>query len=189
LGDELRGQVFEHGVRHRAGALIARAVDPFEAIEKKQHLFEVLHAQPVVHAKERVRDRVENVLVVKQLPEVVNILAGLLKVAEPFFRDADDQTVDLTAVLGKIGRHLGGKKGAGILGDLQRAPDAVVVRDGDEIHARVAAGLVDLRRAHVTFRRADPAQKPFARPIGIPAVNVKVGSGLTGRTHSVRSLS
>ena len=66
----------------------------------------------------------------------------------------------------------------GQVGDLERALDAVVVRDGDEVHALDLAPAVDIERLGEAFRRADTTQEPFGGAIGVFGVDVKVGFGL-----------
>ncbi len=156
---------------------VAGAVDPFEAIEHHQQLLHVLNRQLIVDAKQRVGHRVDDVLAEHVVAKVVNVLADFLDRAELFLADPADQAVDFAAILGKVGRDLGRQEGAGQMGDLQRAVDAVVVRNRDELHPPLPRPAVDFQRLDEAFGRTDPPQNPLAGPIGMLAVDVQIDAG------------
>ena len=121
------------------------------------------------------RHRAENVLGQKILPQLVDVGAQLLDHAKLLFADAEHQDVHFATVFRKVGGRLVRDECARQVGDFQRAANAVVIGDGDEIHPPLPRAPVHLQRLDKALRRADAAQEPFARPVRVLAMDVKIG--------------
>ena len=111
------------------------------------------------------RHRAENVLGHQILPQLVDVGTQLLNPAKLVFIHTEYQNVHFATVFGKIGGRLVRDERAGQVGNLQRAIDAVVIRDGDKIHPPLPRRFVNLERLDKALGGADAAQKPFAGPV------------------------
>jgi hypothetical protein len=91
--------------------------------------------------------------------------------------------VNLTAILGEVSGNFGGEKRAGEMCDFQGAGDAVMIRNRHEPHAPLPGTAVDVDRLDEALRGADASQDPFARAIGMLAVDVKIDFSLSCRNE------
>ena len=174
LGDHLGREVLQDRPQQISRAPVARAVDQLEPRKEQQQPLELVDRQPPVDAKEHVGHGTDDVFAHQVFLEAINVRPQFLDHAELLFVDARDEHVDLGAVFGEVGRDFVGDERARQMGDLQRALDTVVVGDGDEVHARLPGVAVDVERFDERFRRADAAEKPFAGPVRVFAMDVKI---------------
>lgn len=82
----------------------------------------------------------------------------------------------LASVSRKVGCELDADKGAGQVGDFERTPDRVAVRDRHEVHAFRLCDAIDVFRLGVAFRAADLAHGPDRRLVREPGVNMQISS-------------
>ncbi len=159
--DQTAGQRAEEELHQVVGAAVVDAVEGLEAVEEDQQLLELVQGQHVVDPVERVGDRMHDVLRRQVVAQLVDVAAQGLDVAVLRLGDADRQAVDLAAVLGELDGDLLGEEGARQVGDLERAGDGVVIAQGHEVHAPLAAETVDLARLGEALGRAELAQDPL----------------------------
>ncbi len=133
--------------------------------------------QLIVDAKQRMGDRVGDVLLAHIALEVIDIVAKLLDLAKLFFADAAHQAMDLAAVFREVGGDFRREERAGQVGDFQRAVNTVVIRDGHELHAALPRRPIDGVRLDKALRGSDPSQNPFARAVRVLTVDVQIDLG------------
>jgi hypothetical protein len=176
LGDDLGGERAQQQRREIVQPAIVNAVASLEAVEQHDQLLELRQAQPVVDPVERVGDRMGDVLGDQVVAELVEVAAQLLDHAVLGFVDSPSQTVDLATVLGEADGDLLGEEDSRQVSDLESAGDAVVVADGDELHAPFPAAPIDVARLGEALGRAELPENPLRRSVGVLAVDVEVGS-------------
>ena len=125
---------------------LPHAVDLLEARKHQQQFLEVIDGEPAVDPVERMRHRRDHVFFGKVPVQGVDVGARLLDHPELRLVDAENEHVDLAAVLGEVGGDLAGQERVFEMGDFQRAAEAVVVGNGDEIQAALLRPLVNFQR-------------------------------------------
>ena len=176
LGEEGGRRGGKYRVEEPRRARIARAVDALEEPEEDQDLLDVIEGQAVVDAKQRMRHDMHDALAAGEGAKVVEIALQALQLAMLRLGDAEDQDVEVAAVLGKGDGLFAGEKGPWQVRDVERAGDRVVIGDGHEVHAADLRQAIDLERLGEALRRADAIEVPLARPVGVPAVNVDIAA-------------
>src|SRR5262249_21674647 len=124
-------------------AAVAAAVHRLEDVEQQQQLLEVIDGQAIVDVIERMRARMNDSLGVEvgsQLDDVASKRLDLLKLG---LRDGPAEDVDPAAIIRKVSGDLVADEGSGQMRDLEGAADAVVIGNGDELHAAALGGRVD----------------------------------------------
>ena len=164
------------GAQEAVAAAGARAVAAFEHVEQQQHPLHGLGRELAAHVEERVREVVGDPRLAQDGDEVVDVLARRVRRRERRLVDAQRHHVDAHPVFREPAVQLGAEERAGQVGDRQRAREGVVVGDRDEVHAARPLGVVELQRVGERLRAPERADPRVARGVGVPGVDVKVGS-------------
>jgi hypothetical protein len=174
------GEAAEEGPEELAEEGVAEAVEALEMTEEEEEALDMAAGELLIEPVEGMCDGVGEVLGGEIFLEIVDILAEAEDIAVLGFREAPDEEVDLAMILGEPGGDLLGDEDAGEIGDLEAAVDAVVIGDGDEVHAALAKEGVELAWIGVTIGNVEPAQKPLGGAVAEAGVDVEVDLGEQG---------
>ena len=163
----------------------AGAVAALEHVEQEQHALHRLGRQPPGHVEERVGDVVGDVRLTQAGDEVVHAWAGLGGLGERGLVDAERHHVDARPFLREPGVELRAQEGPRQVGDGQGPGQRVVVGDGDEVHSPGALRPVQVEGFGEGLRLAQEAEPGAARRVGVPGVDVEVGSGQWGHNPTI----
>jgi hypothetical protein len=154
---------------------VAVAVEALEMAEEEDELLDVRPGEAFVEAVEWVRDGVDDLRGGEVTLEVEDVLAQGVDFAVLQLGDAPDEDVGLAAIFRKTGADLFADEDAGEVGDFEAALDAVVIGDGDQVHAAIAQLLVKRAGFRTAIREADAAEEPLGRPAAVAGVKMEVG--------------
>ena len=178
---ELRGDRAQEPV----GPGRARAVAALQHVEQEQHALHRVGREAAGDVEERVREEVGDLRLAQARDQVEDVLTGLVGDRERLLVDAQGHHVHALLVVGEPGVELAAQERARQVGDRQRPAQRVVVGDGDEVHAPGALGVVQLQRFGERLGTAQRADARVARRVGVPGVDVEVGSvAVVSHLHS-----
>jgi hypothetical protein len=172
LGSEPGGD----GAQETVAAAGARPVAAFEDVEQQEHPLHGLRRELPAHVEQGVREVVGDRRLAQDSDEVVDVLTRRVRRCERRFVDAQCDHVDAYPVFREPAVQLGTEERAGQVGDRQRAREGVVIGDRDEVHAARTLRVVELQGVGERLRAPKRADPRVARCVGVPGVDVKVGS-------------
>jgi hypothetical protein len=175
------GEAAEQGLEQIGEEGVAEAVEALEVTEEEKEALDVAAGEFLIEPIEGMGDGVGEVLGGEIFLKVVDVLAEAGDVAMLRLCETPDEEVDLAAVLGKPGGDLLRDEDAGEIGDVQAAVDAVVIGDGDEVHAALAQEGVELAGVGVAVGHVEAAQKPLWGAAAETGVDVEIDLGGHGR--------
>lgn len=112
---------------------------------------------------------------VKKSDQFMDILAQFQDRPELGFGDVQHHHMNLAAVFRKMGGDLGADEDSRQVADFQGAIDGVMVADGDEVHAAIAGGAIQVVGRGVAFRDIELAHGPVGRFVGVAGMDVQIG--------------
>jgi len=157
--------------------------------EEEEEALDMVEGEFLVQAVKGMGYGVGKVLGGEIILEVVDALAEAMDVAVLLLVEPPDQEMNLTMILREPCGDLLGEKDAGKIGDLEAPLDAVVIGDGDEIHAALAQQGVKLARIGIAVRDIKPAQEPLGGTSAEAGVDVEVNLRGHGKRLMIAELN
>ena len=168
-----------------AGDLVADlgpgAVAPLPGREEQQAALQVLRGQVLADPVQRVGQRVGQAGALDVVDQLVDVAPQRVHLGPVALVQTPHQHVERGAVLGQLGGDLDADQDVGVVGDLERTGDRVVVRQDHEVHAAALGRRVGVGRVRVGLGHHRPVQEPAAGVGRGPGVEVEVDPGARPR--------